>query len=154
MSQLIRVVTVGRTRRGPYLTLEEDYLVRIARLAQPRREMAPASSERRPADRRRAESRSLLALVNPRHVNIAVDITGQIVDSEQFQDLLVRWRNRGDVTFVLGGPDGLDEAVLDACGDRLALSSLTFPHELALVVLLEQIYRALAANENHPYAGH
>jgi len=154
MSRLLRIVTVGRTRRGPLLTLEEDYLVRIARLAAVRREIAPVSPERRPADRRRHEGRALADLLGGKGVNIAVDEAGQLVDSEQFRDLLARWRTRGDVTFVVGGPDGLDEELVAECDERLALGPLTLSHELALIVLVEQIYRALAAEENHPFARH
>ncbi len=154
MSQALRIITVGRPRRGPWLTLEEDFLVRIARFAQPRREIAPPSQQKRPADRRRDEGRALRALLSPRGVNVAVDAGGQIVNSEQFRDLLFRWRGRGEVTFVIGGPDGLDDEVIGACGEHLALAPLTFSHDLALIVLLEQIYRALAADENHPYARH
>lgn len=154
MSQSLRIVTVGRTRRGPWLTLEEDFLVRIARFLQPRRDIAAPGQQKRAADRRLAEGRDLLALLPRQGVRIAVDGAGQQVNSEQFRDFLFRWRGRGEITFVIGGPDGLDETVITACDEHLALSSLTFAHELALVVLLEQIYRALAADENHPYARH
>ncbi len=154
MAGALRIVTVGRTRRGPYLDLEEDYLGRLARLAPVRREAVPASAARRAPDRRRDEARALLETLPAKGVRVALDLAGRAISSGTLRGDVARWRARGETTFVIGGPDGLDETVLAACEERLALGPLTLPHELALVVLLEQLWRALAAEENHPYTRH
>ena len=57
----------------------------------------------------------------------------------------------GDMAFLIGGPLGFDPAVTAAAHDRLVLSRLTFPHELARVVLLEQLYRAFTILNGEPY---
>lgn len=148
------VATVGKTRRGPLADLEADYLARIARLSPVKRECVGASRAATRDERRREEGAALAACIAPRGTSVALDMHGRALSSEQFRERLAQWRARGPVTFVIGGPDGLDDAALAACGERLALGPMTLPHELALVVLLEQLFRALAAETNHPYTKH
>jgi 23S rRNA (pseudouridine1915-N3)-methyltransferase len=83
---------------------------------------------------------------------ILLDPAGQLLDSAQFAALLRESEMRGhDLVFVLGGADGLPPAWRAHAGRLLSLSPLTLPHELARVLLAEQIYRALAALRGHPY---
>ena len=77
---------------------------------------------------------------------VALDERGKDMTTNQFADLL-----RSETTFVLGGPEGLDESVKKGAALLLRLSSLTLPHALAQVVLLEQIYRAATILTGHPY---
>lgn len=56
-----------------------------------------------------------------------------------------------EVSFIIGGPEGLPEEVINTADHKLSLSELTFPHDLAMVVLLEALYRASTINSNHPY---
>jgi len=55
------------------------------------------------------------------------------------------------VAFLIGGPDGLDDACLERADERLSLSALTFPHGLVRVMLAEQLYRAWTLHSGHPY---
>ncbi len=148
------VAAVGRTRRGPYLELEQDYLARIARLAPVRRAAVAQSRRASAAERRREEAGALLALAPARGMLVALDRRGKGLASEELAARLARWRERGEVVFAIGGPDGLDDAVLEAAGFTLAFGAMTLPHELALTVLLEQIYRALSDAAGHPYGRH
>ncbi len=77
---------------------------------------------------------------------VALDERGKDVTTAQFASFL-----RSETTFVIGGPDGLDESVKKDAALLLRLSSLTLPHALAQVVLLEQIYRAATMLTGHPY---
>jgi 23S rRNA (pseudouridine1915-N3)-methyltransferase len=77
---------------------------------------------------------------------VALDERGKAMTTEQFADLL-----KSETTFVLGGPDGLDQSVKKSAALLLRLSSLTLPHALAQVILLEQIYRAATILTGHPY---
>jgi 23S rRNA (pseudouridine1915-N3)-methyltransferase len=77
---------------------------------------------------------------------VAMDERGKDLTTEQFAKLL-----RQETAFVIGGPDGLDEKVKKEAAMLLRLSSLTLPHALAQVVLLEQIYRAATLLTGHPY---
>jgi 23S rRNA (pseudouridine1915-N3)-methyltransferase len=77
---------------------------------------------------------------------VALDERGKDLTTRQFAALLDR-----ETTFIIGGPDGLEENVKKAASLLLRLSSLTLPHALAQVVLLEQIYRAATMLTGHPY---
>ena len=77
---------------------------------------------------------------------VALDERGKDLTTPEFARLLAR-----ETVFVIGGPDGLDEHVRKDAALLLRLSSLTLPHALAQVVLLEQIYRAATLLTGHPY---
>ena len=77
---------------------------------------------------------------------VALDERGKDLTTPEFARLLTR-----ETVFVIGGPDGLDERVRKDAALLLRLSSLTLPHALAQVVLLEQIYRAATLLTGHPY---
>ena len=77
---------------------------------------------------------------------VALDEHGKDMTTAQFASLL-----GGETTFLIGGPDGLEEGVKQDAALLLRLSSLTLPHALAQVVLLEQIYRAATMLTGHPY---
>lgn len=83
---------------------------------------------------------------------VALDERGAAWTSRALADRLVRWRDEAiDPAFVIGSADGLDPALKDEAADRMALSALTLPHGLVRVILAEQIYRAVALAEGHPY---
>jgi len=77
---------------------------------------------------------------------VALDEHGKDMTTAQFATLL-----KTETTFLIGGPDGLEEHVKQRAAVLLRLSSLTLPHALAQVVLLEQIYRAATLLTGHPY---
>src|SRR5262245_46410717 len=74
----------------------------------------------------------------------ALDERGKQKTTEDWADLFQRFENQAvkEVTFVIGGAYGLSDSILRSAKDRLALSKLTFPHELARLVFFEQVYRA------------
>lgn len=77
---------------------------------------------------------------------VALDERGRDLDTRAFSQLLSK-----ETAFVIGGPDGLDESVKKDAAQVVRLSSLTLPHALAQVVLLEQLYRAATLLTGHPY---
>lgn len=83
---------------------------------------------------------------------IALDERGQDLTTVALSGLLSRWRQEGrDVTFVIGGADGLDPELKARAETMIRLSSLTLPHGLVRVLLAEQLYRAWSITQNHPY---
>jgi 23S rRNA (pseudouridine1915-N3)-methyltransferase len=83
---------------------------------------------------------------------IALDERGKDVTTVQLSQLLTQWQQDGrDVTFVIGGADGLDAGFKASADMLIRISSLTLPHGMVRVLLAEQLYRAWSITQNHPY---
>ena len=84
---------------------------------------------------------------------IVLDETGKSLTSRAFADRLQGWIERGDsdVTFVIGGADGLDDTIRARADMVLSFGPMTWPHMLARVLLCEQIWRAVSILTRHPY---
>lgn len=90
---------------------------------------------------------------HPSATKILLDPSGRSVDSSGFLELVRRAELEArDLVFVVGGADGLPDEWRSRAGQLVSLTPLTLPHELARVILAEQIYRALATLRGHPYA--
>lgn len=113
----------------------------------------PESRAATAALRKRDEAHELLRHLRTPAEIAALDIQGQTLTSEDFARWLGGRRDAGvrTLAFLIGGPDGHGEAVLEAAVRRLSLSRLTFTHGLARIVLAEQLYRAAAILAGHPY---
>ena len=85
---------------------------------------------------------------------VALDVTGNSYTSVAFSAELEQWsrRNKGVVAFAIGGAEGLPAELLRRADVRLSLSSMTLPHRLARLILLEQLYRGISILRNEPYA--
>lgn len=101
----------------------------------------------------RADSARLLAAIPVQGHVVALDERGRSIDSLKFAKWLERLTigQPHGVIFVMGGDIGLDQSVREHADDVLSLSAMTLPHQLARVVLLEQIYRACTLMRNIPY---
>jgi len=83
---------------------------------------------------------------------IVLDVKGKPLSTQNLAVLVGEWQMTGqDIAILIGGPDGLDQRFLTGKYQTLSLSGLTMPHPLVRLLLIEQIYRALAINSNHPY---
>ena len=150
----VYVVAVGRMRNASLRNACDTFVERIRHyLKLEVKEVRDAG--RRDEEAARARHREALALLDavPDTARIiALTRTGRPIDSEQFAAHVEAWqRNARDIALVLGGAHGLDPRVLRRAQDRLSLSSMTLPHELARLVLLEQLYRACTILSGHPY---
>jgi len=147
----IAIVAVGRLKSGPLKELCDEYRRRLP-FAVTIREV----EERRPvsaAERKAREGDLLLKEVPKGALIVALDERGKAYDSAGFAKQLEAWRTQtGDnLAFVIGGADGLAPPVLERAAARLAFGTMTWPHLLARVMLLEQIYRAHTILTGHPY---
>lgn len=107
-----------------------------------------------PPDQRNAlEGRRIVEALAPQDVALVLDERGQKLSSPQLAALLRRLDQeaRGRACFVVGGAWGLDDSVRQRAFKVLSLSDMTLPHELARVVLLEQVYRAECILRKVPY---
>ena len=131
----ISVIAVGRLR-PPYQDDIEHYRKLIA--GHVRVEMIEVREDEKAPPRIR--ERDYVVLLSPE---------GQSFDSHEFSDWMEERRREGrDICFVIGGPKGLE---LDNCDLKLSLGPMTLPHQLARVVLLEQLYRAHKIIAREPY---
>lgn len=146
----LRILAVGRDK-GPTRALHDDY---VARLPWPSELREFAESKQRSIDARMAEEAQALSAAIPAGARLmALDRTGEMLDSPAFAKLLGRWRDDGarDIAFLIGGPDGLLPALAQKCDKRLSFGAMTWPHLLARAMLAEQLWRAAAILGNHPY---
>lgn len=141
------LLTVGKPTDNHYLALSEDYLRRIAHYMPIHWEMIkPVSLKTLSEEQVRAKEAELLtAKITAGHFVVALDRSGDEFDSQQFAHWLQRCLHLSNksLLFIIGGPLGLHPAILAKAHQTLSLSRLTFAHELAAVVFLEQLYRAL-----------
>jgi 23S rRNA (pseudouridine1915-N3)-methyltransferase len=145
------IAAVGRARSGPLNQLFEDYAARIAwPLAL--REVEVRQRLTGPALLRR-EAELLLAAVPSSARLVALDERGAAMSSDAFATRLAAWRDGGvgDVAFLIGGADGLDETVRHRADLVLALGAMTWPHLLVRALIAEQIYRSQQILAGHPY---
>lgn len=99
-----------------------------------------------------SEAERLRQALPKRGPRVALDERGRDLTSTALSSLIEGWRADGDdVAFLIGGPDGLDATLKDEAQLRMRLSSLTLPHGLARVLLVEQLYRAWTIANHHPY---
>ena len=98
------------------------------------------------------EAPRILAALPQNCLRIALDERGIQPTTRQLAAQMQDWMQAGrDVTFIIGGADGLHESVKQAAQQLLALSALTLPHAVVRVLLAEQLYRAYSLMHNHPY---
>jgi 23S rRNA (pseudouridine1915-N3)-methyltransferase len=100
-----------------------------------------------------AQERAKIEAAIPKGARIvALDERGKDLTTAQLAHLLTQWQQDGrDVTFVIGGADGLDPGFKASADMLMRISSLTLPHGMVRVLLAEQLYRAWSITQNHPY---
>jgi 23S rRNA (pseudouridine1915-N3)-methyltransferase len=98
------------------------------------------------------ESELILSKIEPTDYVIALDEHGKMLTSKALSDSLQTWHDENlTVAILIGGADGLAKSCKQRANMMLSLSSLTLPHPLVRVVLVEQLYRAMTIINNHPY---
>ncbi len=148
-----RLVAVGRPRDAAIATAIAEYEQRVARYwpFEVIEVREGGSGTRDPADVKDREGEQLLARAGT-GVIVACDERGDALGSEPFAALMQRWREEArDVAFLIGGAHGLSDAVRQKAGRRLSLAAWTLPHDLARLVLVEQLYRAGTIRRGEPY---
>jgi|ETNmetMinimDraft_26_1059896.scaffolds.fasta_scaffold64679_2 23S rRNA (pseudouridine1915-N3)-methyltransferase len=150
------IAAPGRLHHPGAQAFAEDYSRRIERIMPLHRQTIREARRRKGGRDPRAqdkESAALLRTIPQGATLVAMDAGGKAMNSEAFLLWLVGLAETGTrhLAFVIGGPDGLSREVLEASDRKLSLSPMVLPHELAEVLLLEQIYRALCRWKGLPY---
>lgn len=149
----LRLILVGRSERGLVTDGVEHYLGRAGRSFAIEQVVLAEAGKGEPAYQQRVESDRILAALKPGEKVVVLDERGTHLTSPQFAGRLGAWRDQGArrVVFVIGGAYGLTDAVRERADVVLALSAMTFPHQLVRVLFAEQLYRAAAILQGSPY---
>ena len=148
------VLAIGKMRFAPYRAAADEYLKRLKHYLniqeiELKSEASPKLSE---IQIREKESRQFIEAIPPSTYMFVLDERGKLFNSVQFSELLGKLIDQSqDMAFVIGGAYGHHECLRQRANTVFGLSPLTFPHELARVIVYEQIYRAMTILKNEPY---
>lgn len=155
----IAIIAVGKMKEKPFRAMADEYLKRLSRFGKteeielpdlPEPAASSAAIEQQIKDR---EGESILAKIKPGDYVIALTIPGKQWDSPGLSRHMEELMDRGQssMVFVIGGSLGLSDAVIARANEQLSMSKMTFPHQLARVMLLEQLYRAMKIRAGERY---
>lgn len=152
------ILCVGRMKEKPYREMADEYLKRLSRFGKYEEIEVPDLPENTGSAAleeqvRTKEGEALLSRIRPGDRVIALTIPGSRTDSPGLSRHMQEMRSCGvsRIVFVIGGSLGLGTNLLARADEELSMSPMTFPHQLARVMLLEQLYRAekIAAGERY-----
>lgn len=141
----VHIVAVGKIKEKHVRRAIDDYVERIAHYA--------SYKETEIDDADDAGLLATLERLRRGESLVGLDSRGSELDSRGFASFIEKLgrTNKGDVMLAIGGRDGLGPKTLAACDHRLSLSKMTFPHRLARLILVEQVYRAFSLIRGEPY---
>jgi len=151
----IKIAWIGKTKEAAIQALTDEYLKRISRYA-----LVEGVVLRDEADllaKFGAAAKGQSAKGSAKSTLVLMDSRGKEVSSEQFAKFLGDYQDRNPLplVFAVGGADGFSNAAKSAAQNVISLGKMTLAHELARVVLLEQVYRGFTILKGHPYhSGH
>jgi 23S rRNA (pseudouridine1915-N3)-methyltransferase len=143
----LHIAWIGRTKSTPIQSLTAEYLKRLSRFAACDAHELPAESALiRLLDKRKGRTQPVLVLL---------DSGGRQLDSEEIANFIEYHQSHDtqELLFAVGPTDGWSDATRAAANSVLSFGKITLPHELARVVLLEQLYRGFTILQGHPYHG-
>ncbi len=151
----IKLVTVGKTRVNYWQLAEADFRQRLGRYVRLHEVIIKDAAKRSLTtddEIREIEAQSILSRIEGETL-IAMSEDGQHLKSVDFAGLIERKALHGanKLTFIIGGPRGLSPLITQKAQEVISLSAMTFTHEMAKVVLLEQLYRAFTIIKGEKY---
>lgn len=149
---MINIVAVGKIKEKALTSLIEEYVKRISGYTKILiTEVADEANDRN--DVKEIEGQRILKQIKDDAYVILLDLQGKEIDSVQFSKLIqdINTYHASNITFVIGGSLGVSEQVRKRADYRLKISEMTFPHNLARLIILEQIYRAYKIANNETY---
>ncbi|MBO6137472.1 MAG: 23S rRNA (pseudouridine(1915)-N(3))-methyltransferase RlmH [Lachnospiraceae bacterium] len=143
----INIVCAGKLKEAYLRDAAAEYVKRLSRYCRIR------ITEVEDGPDMHAEAERILKKLNPSSYIITLEIMGTEVSSEELSDKLKKLGVNGisDITFIIGGSDGLDNRIISLAREHISFSRLTFTHQIMRVLLLEQIYRSFKIMSGEPY---
>lgn len=147
---IFRIIWVGKTKDKRWLALQEEYLRRLSHFVRVEIDEVRESSSQ---GGKETEGKRILEKLNQSSFVCVLDVTGKPMSSTELSAVIGNWQVRGvkEVALVIGGAEGITNAVADRADLMLSLSFMTFTHEMSRVILLEQLYRAFTIIRGFPY---
>jgi 23S rRNA (pseudouridine1915-N3)-methyltransferase len=148
----LRFIWPGKTKDERLRSLASEYLKRISRFGRCEITEVRESTTRDKADVEK-EQRRIAEAIPSGSLVVLLDLKGREWTSRELASQMQRWENDSvkELAVIIGGPEGLGEEIQSRAQIRWRLSRLTLTHEMARVLVLEQIYRAFAINRGLPY---
>ena len=145
-----RFVWIGKTKDKNWKALQDEYMWRLSHFV--KCEMMEVR-ESAPHEGPDIEGKRILGILNQKSFVVLLDVGGKTLSSSALAKEIDDWQLRGlkEVTFIIGGAEGVSAAIEERADFMLSLSFLTFTHDMARVVLLEQLYRAFTIIKGFPY---
>ena len=152
----IKLIWIGKTDEKALLTLIHKYEKRIKGFVNFALEEIPDIKNTKnlsESQQKLREGDLILSKISKGDFVILLDEKGKEFTSKQFAGLLQKQMNSGvkNLVFVIGGPYGFSDAVYQRANQKLALSQMTFSHQLVRVIFMEQLYRGYSIIHHHPY---
>ncbi|MCX7614281.1 MAG: 23S rRNA (pseudouridine(1915)-N(3))-methyltransferase RlmH [Clostridiales bacterium] len=155
----VKILCVGKLKEAYFYNACDEYLKRLSKycrveIVEIKEERLPDSpSEKQLNEALLEEEKRILEAIPKGSFLIALCVEGDQISSEDFARQINDWQVGGEskLCFLIGGSEGLSDNVKKQAGYRISLSKMTFPHHLARVVLLEQLYRAFQIVTNGKY---
>ena len=143
-------VWIGKTKDKNWKALQEDYLKRLSHFVKCEIVEIKDSARHENSD---IEGKRILETLNPKTFAVLLDVSGKTISSHQLSAEIEKWQNSGfkEISFIIGGFEGVSTEIRERADLLLSLSFLTFTHEMARVVLLEQLYRGYSILKGFPY---
>ena len=143
-------IWVGKTKDENWLALQKEYLQRLSHFVKCTITEIKDKAAHESVD---IEGNRILEKVNQSSLVCVLDIKGRLMGSRKLARQIEQWQVRGvkEITFIIGGAEGLSSGVVEKADFSLSLSFLTFTHEMARVILLEQLYRSSTIIKGYPY---
>src|SRR4051794_7790045 len=148
-----RFIWIGKTRNEHLRSLIDDYLGRLGRFTRFEIVELKESAARTVDEGIEDEGRRIISALRPDALTVLLDVEGRQFNSHELSAQVDRWQNNGikEIAMVIGGHNGVSKAVVERANERWSLSRLTLTHEMARVVMLEQVYRAFTIIHGLPY---
>ncbi|CAN5434641.1 23S rRNA (pseudouridine(1915)-N(3))-methyltransferase RlmH [soil metagenome] len=141
-----RFIWIGKTKDKNWRALQDEYYRRLSHFV--RCEIVQIKDHNK-----ETEGKLILEKLNQSHFVCLLDVKGRSISSHVLAAEIEKWQNRGlkEIVFVIGGSEGVISEVVERANNSLSLSFMTLTHEMARVVLFEQLYRAFTIIKGYPY---
>ena len=154
----IKIISVGKIKEKSLRVLIYEYVKRLGRYAKTQiveindLPVPDNPSESEILSTIEKEGREIIKNINPRSMVISLCIEGEKLKSEKFADFISKSQNSySEITFVIGSSHGLSDEVKNSSNFKFSMSDMTFPHNIAKLMIVEQIYRAFKIINNENY---